>query len=277
MKKRILAVVLANHTLVTYSVLMIGFFIKKAFFDGWDNLISMAIFNLMYIALLMVLLYSFSVVPAAFIFAVIAVVLLVFALLMGGTASVTHNWSCYKGESWSAFRQGFVRNIRHSLLFFLLIFLFAANIMLIIPFYLQNFGNGFGMIVSIILCWLEIALALVLPFYFPLMNLLPADRPLKTLKKCFIILFDNIGFSLFFFLYDLICFVLSIVTIGLVPGMSGLQLLAQDGMKLIMMKYDWLEENPDGDRKHIPWEDILYDEKGKVGPRSFKNMIFPWK
>ena len=233
MKKRILAVVLANHTLVTYSVLMIGFFIKKAFFDGWDNLISMAIFNLMYIALLMVLLYSFSVVPAAFIFAVIAVVLLVFALLMGGTASVTHNWSCYKGESWSAFRQGFVRNIRHSLLFFLLILLFAANIMLIIPFYLQNFGNGFGMI--------------------------------------------DIGFSLFFFLYDLICFVLSIVTIGLVPGMSGLQLLAQDGMKLIMMKYDWLEENPDGDRKHIPWEDILYDEKEKVGPRSFKNMIFPWK
>ena len=40
---------------------------------------------------------------------------------------------------------------------------------------------------------------------------------------------------------------------------------------------DYLEENPDTDKKHLPWEDILFEEKEKVGPRSFRSMIFPWK
>ena len=30
---------------------MKGFFIKKAFFDGWDNLIAMVVLNLIYVAL----------------------------------------------------------------------------------------------------------------------------------------------------------------------------------------------------------------------------------
>ena len=56
-----------------------------------------------------------------------------------------------------------------------------------------------------------------------------------------------------------------------------MNLASHDAVKLIMLKYDYLEENPDVDRKHLPWEDILFDEKEKVGPRTFRNMIFPWK
>ena len=56
-----------------------------------------------------------------------------------------------------------------------------------------------------------------------------------------------------------------------------MQLASQDAMKLLMFKYDYLDENPDADIKHIPWDDLLYDEREKVGPRSLKSMIFPWK
>ena len=70
---------------------------------------------------------------------------------------------------------------------------------------------------------------------------------------------------------------MSVFTMGIIPGITGMQLAAEDAIRLMMMKYDYLEENPEADRKHIPWEDILYDEKEKVGPRSLKNMIFPWK
>ena len=48
-------------------------------------------------------------------------------------------------------------------------------------------------------------------------------------------------------------------------------------MKLLMKKYDFLEENPDATKKDINWEDLLYEDKQLVGPRSIKNMIFPWK
>ena len=256
---------------------MIGFFIKKAFFDGWDNLIQMVLFNLLYTAMLMAALYMFGAIPSAGLFyGFIVLCLLVYSIVMGGTASAASNWSCYKGDSWAAFRHGIGRNIRHSLLFFVLVLLFLANILLIIPFYL-SIGGPVGFIISLVLAWVEIALALTLPYYFPLMNLLPADRPLKTFRKCFIILLDNLGFSVFFALYNAACVAISLCTLGLVPGMAGLQLLAQDAMKLVMMKYDWLDANPDGDRRHLPWADILYDEKEKVGPRSLRSMIFPWK
>jgi len=43
------------------------------------------------------------------------------------------------------------------------------------------------------------------------------------------------------------------------------------------MKYDWLEANPGADRRKIPWDALLIDEREKTGTRSLKNLIFPWK
>ena len=254
---------------------MKGFFIKKAFFDGWDNLIAIALVN---IAFLVVVYAGFM---AFMTFSSVALVILILtlvilSLLMGASASAVHNYADYQGDTWAALRQGFVRNIRHSLLFAFFLVIAVLNILLIIPFYL-SYANAFGIAVSVILLWLEIILCLCLPYYFPLMNRLPADRPMKTMKKCFIIVGDNFGFTLFFLVYNIISAVISVLTMGVLPGIVGMQLAAEDAVKLLMLKYDWLEENPDGDTKHRPWDDRLYDEKEKVGPRSLKNMIFPWK
>ncbi len=258
---------------------MIGFFIKKAFFDGWDNLIGLVLFNLIYIVLLGVGLWGFSTfgtVNIALAYVFLAVVLLVYSVLSGGTAAVVFNYSNYQRDSWNAFRTGIKRNIRHSLLFFGLNFFLFINVLLLLPFYI-SMGSIIGLIVAVVLIWLEIIALLAIAYYFPLMNLLPGDRPLKSVKKCLIIVGDNLGFTLFFAVYRAIVFALSVFTMGLIPGVTGAQLAAQDSMKLLMMKYDYLEENKDADRKHLPWADLLYDEKEKVGPRSLKNMIFPWK
>ena len=258
---------------------MIGFFIKKAFFDGWDNLIGLVLFNLIYIVLMFVGFWAFSYVASfspALSFVVLAVVLLVYSLISGGTASVVSNYSNYQRDSWNAFRSGIVRNIRHSLLFFALNLLFFLNILIILPFYFA-IGNIAGYIAVAVMGWIEVFIALAVAYYFPLMNLLPGDRPFKTLKKCLIIIGDNLGFTFFMLIYRLFMMAVSLFTMGLIPGIAGAQLAGQDAMKLLMFKYDYLEENRGADRRHIPWEDLLYDEKEKVGPRSFKNMIFPWK
>jgi hypothetical protein len=42
-----------------------------------------------------------------------------------------------------------------------------------------------------------------------------------------------------------------------------------------MVKYDYLEEH--GQAKSIPWEELLEDEEDKMGRRSLRGMIFPWK
>ncbi len=258
---------------------MVGFFIKKAFFDGWDNLIGLVLFNIGYIVLMFIAFWLSMTIGqihwvAGYGALILSIVLV--SVLLGGTASVAFNYSDYKHDAWAAFRAGVKRNIRHSLLFSLVMVLFFANLLLVIPFY-ASFGNIIGYIISVILIWVEIIIILAVPYYFPLMNLLPADKALKTARKCLLIVGGNMGFTFFYLLYSIFCLAVTLFTVGIIPGITGMQLASQDAMKLLMFKYDYLEENPDADPKHIPWEDLLYEEKEKVGPRSLKSMIFPWK
>ena len=257
---------------------MFGFYIKKAFFDGWDNFIQMVLQNIIYIIIFLLFIGSIVVLGdslALFIPAAI-LILFLFSLTMGGTAAVVYNWSEYQSEVWRPFIKGVGRNFRHSVVFFLCLLVLLLLYFLVIPFYL-SFNNMVGTIFGVIMVWLSVFLLLVLPYYFPLMNLLPGDGPFKTLKKCFRIAGDNIGYTLLLMIHNLVDLVLTVVTMGLLPGWCGLMLGGQDMMKLLMKKYDWLEENPGKSVKEMDWSEILYDEKETLGPRSLKNMIFPWK
>ena len=259
-------------------IYMKGFFVKKAFFDGWDNLIGMVLLNIVYIAIFFLFVSSFALVeygPLPFFLAILAL-LFVTAVFSGAVSNVAYGYSDYRRDTWNDLKAGFSRYFRHSMLMFLIYVVLALLTLFIIPFYMGNFGI-IGAVISVILIWLVIFSAMALPYYFALSSYLPGDRPLKTLKKCFIIMGDNMGFSIFFLLYNIVCVALTLFTVGLIPGVAGMNLASHDAVRLLMMKYDYLEENPDADRKHLPWTDILFDEEEKVGPRSFKNMIFPWK
>ena len=69
----------------------------------------------------------------------------------------------------------------------------------------------------------------------------------------------------------------TIVFATIIPGVSGISLSQQVAMKLLMFKYDFLEEHPNTPKKQLPWEELLFDERERVGKRTFKGMIFPWK
>ncbi|MBQ0072167.1 MAG: hypothetical protein KBS81_10010, partial [Spirochaetales bacterium] len=205
-----------------------------------------------------------------------ALVLFLFCVLLGGTAEVVKNWSNYQSETWNPFRKGILRNIRHSLLFFLVVMALIAMAFIAIPFYI-SMGNIFGMLVAVLLFWVEFLTIVALSYYYPLMNLLPGDDSLKTLKKCFLILFDNLGFSILLFAHNLLDLGLSIFTMGIMPGVCGLMLGTMDAGKLLMKKYDWQEENPGRSKSDMDWDELLFEEKENLGPRTLKNMIFPWK
>ncbi len=259
-------------------IYMIGFFIKKAFFDGWDNLLGMVLYNLGAILFFFLGWYSlgFGDTSPLLAYSLAAVALLLFSIYMGGVSHVTHAWANYEHDSWTNFKLGIKRNIRHSILYFFINVLMLSLAIFVIPFYFSMTAIA-GLIIGVLLVWIELALLLAFCYYWTMTELLPGDRPLKTLKKCFVVLVDNLGFSIFFALYRAICGALTIFTMGLVPGGAGLELAHQVAGKLLMLKYDYLEENPEVDRRHLPWCDIIYEENEKVGPRSFKSMIFPWK
>ena len=257
---------------------MKGFFIKKAFFDGWDNLIGLVLFNLGYLALFLLLLFSSYIGEKSMALMIASWVLLLFvnAFYSGAVANAVYGYSCYKRNTWSDFKEGWSRYARHSLLYAFITLLLALIIFLVIPFY-YTMGNAVSLVITVLLLWVVIIALLALPYYFALSSYLPGDRPMKTLKKCFIVLADNMGFSIMFLFYNIFCLALTVFTLGLIPGFAGMSLASHDAIKLIMLKYDYLEENPDTNRRHLSLDDILYEEREKIGPRSFKNMIFPWK
>ena len=45
------------------------------------------------------------------------------------------------------------------------------------------------------------------------------------------------------------------------------------------MKY--LEEHPElttkKERKNIPWEELIYEDRETLGPRKLRSFLFPWK
>jgi len=67
------------------------------------------------------------------------------------------------------------------------------------------------------------------------------------------------------------------LTAGLLPGLAGLALGSDVALKLRLHKYDWLEAHPDANRRKIPWDDLLEEDRELVGKRTFRGMFFPWK
>ncbi len=264
--------------IIGYLLAMVGFFIKKSFFDGWDNFFSLILQNLIYIVLLiggLGLVYFLGESMTLF-YVSIVITLLLISISLGGTAEVARNFSCYSSEVWRPYIRGIKRNIKHSLFFFLIIMLLSLVWMITIPFY-SAMESSIGVILSVVMIWVTIFFIMALPYYFALMTMLPGDGALKTLKKSFLVSFDNPGKSLFLLLHILFDSVISVFTVGLVPGITGIMLSESDMMKLLMKKYDYLEANPDKTKKDINWDELLQEEKETVGVRTLKGMIFPWK
>lgn len=256
---------------------MLGFFIKKAFFDGWDNLISMVVHNLGYLVIFFAFFGVLSLASSNLLFFLIIILGAgALAFYTAGAASATWAYAHYQRPGFSDFKRGIRISWRHGLLFWFLLLLVLTLVFLVIPFYL-SFENIVGLILGVILFWVTLLLLFALIYFFPLFFAMQGDRPMKTLKKSFLLVLDNPFFTLFLAMYQVVNTILSLLLALLAPGFTGISLACSVATKLLLFKYDYLEEHPETDRKSIPWDDLLYEEREAVGPRSLKGMIFPWK
>lgn len=256
---------------------MIGFFLKKAFFDGWDNLISIVLVNVLFVALLAA---GYGALSVAAISSAAGIILLLlwFVLLHFCIAAVSffsREYAFYQRPGFAELVAAFKESWKYALLLCGVNLFLVLMSAVVIPFY-ASLGSILGVVIVSLLFWVVVVTLLSMQFYLPLAKQL-GDKPLKALKKSFIIFLDNTGFAIFFGIYTLVNLILSIVTALLVPGVTGILASGQVACKLLMFKYDYLENESEADRKHIPWTALLFDEREKVGHRSLKGMIFPWK
>ncbi|WP_020613891.1 hypothetical protein [Sediminispirochaeta bajacaliforniensis] len=256
---------------------MTGFFIKKAFFDGWDNLLSLIVLNLGLIIIIAAAAYLPMLLgegwQVTMLVSLLAVILL--TLYNGGVAHLAGEMAAYKRPDLRGLFKAIGKAFPKSFFFGLINAVHIFLLTIIVPFYYQ-LGGVVGLAALSLIFWISIAWWLAGQWFFPLLVQLPGD--MKTiLKKCFILFFDNTGFTIFMAFHALFTMLFSCLTALLMPGLSSVLLARQGALRVLMKKYDYLEEEAEADRRKIPWDALLVEERELVGHRSLKGMIFPWK
>jgi uncharacterized membrane protein YesL len=256
---------------------MILFTIKKTFFDIWDNLLSIFLLNfgcLLVVGLGFYAIRLFSFHPVAFGLGVLMMGGLFFVYI-GVTALFVKDIANYQSPEFKKFLQ-YAREVwKAALVFMLTIVMIGLIFTVIFPFY-WRMGNILGILAGMLLLELSVLWLLASQYYFPVRSRLDTDSK-KVLRKSLLLCFDNTGFTLVLGLGTLLLLILSGFTAFLFPGIGAILLWHQVGLKLRLYKYTYLEEHPEAKRQKIPWDTLLQDERERVGPRTLRGMIFPWK
>ncbi len=260
---------------------MILFLLKKNFCDGWDNLLSIIVYNCTLLAFLFGGFFFYSKLSSIIGLGIAIVFLLLFIISIFAINQTTAKYADFKFVS---IKETFfeIPNVwKDALLFTALLVVIALIAVKCIPFY-YHMDNLLGLFLASVMFWVVFSTVLALQWFLPIQAQL-GNKFKKTLKKCFIIFFDNIGFSIFMLIYTLILCVITYFTATLIPGFAGILLSYNNAFRLRLYKYDWLEEHAEelkqqGRRKaRIPWGELIAEDRETLGPRSLKSFIFPWK
>ncbi len=255
---------------------MFGFMIKKSFFDMWDNLIRIVILNLGFILAFAVIIYFpllFRDVPVLF-FIALGIGMAILFVYSGVVSTMTSLIADYSKPEFKDFLPVLKATYPTSLFFALI------NLVLVILFQIAfrvygGIQSFVGPLASSFLFWVLIFWVLAFQYFFSVQARLDKNFR-KILKKMFLLLLDNPLFTVGLFIGTVITFAISAFTAFLLPGITSIFLWWNVALKLRLYKYDHLEEHPDA-RRNIPWDALLTDDRERVGKRTLKGMIFPWK
>jgi hypothetical protein len=183
---------------------MIGFLIKKTFFDLWDNLFRIALINLGFIASVAIPVFIPSLlesVPALGIGVVFVGIVWCLIYLSAAALSV-RTISDYGSFGFADFFNNLKAAWPGGLVMGLIVFLMWVLITIAMPFYL-NMGSLFGLFLSAIIFWTLVVGILSLQFFLAIRSRLDSHI-MKAIKKSFLIFFDNPGFCIFSFIHNLV-------------------------------------------------------------------------
>jgi hypothetical protein len=255
---------------------MFGFLIRKTFYDLWDNMFRIVLINLGFIALVAIPVLLPSLIDSLALEIIIrSVGILCCSAYLAAAALSVKSISDYGSFGFG----DFLRNLKSAwpagLMMGFFVFVIFIMLVIVIPFYM-GINSPLGLVLAAFVFWTVVFGLLAFQFYFAIRARLGTNL-YKIFKKSLIIFFDNTGMAVFSLLHNLIALLISALLAFLFPGPGGILLFLDEALRLRLLKYDWLEANPGADRRKIPWDELLIDEREKTGTRSFRNFIFPWK
>ena len=257
---------------------MITFLLKKNFYDLWDNLFKIVLINIGFIISLCFPVFIPALLLQFPLFGLGArfIGLLWCSVYLSVTALLLKDVSDYGSFGLADFFSKLKIIWPAGLVLGFIVFLAYILCTVVIPIYF-NMESITGLVLGISIFWTLIMAALALQF-FPAVRARLDTKPLSIIKKCFVIFFDNPMFCIFSLIHNLLLTAICVIPLFLLfPGPAVMLLFLDEGLRLRLLKYDWLEANPDADRRQIPWDKLLADEREKTGTRGLRCFVFPWK
>lgn len=272
---------------------MFGFFLKKNFCDGWDNLFTLVLINLVFLLAggfvigLYVILFRYTPLATEGTTLISILVSAVFLYLLYFIYCITAfafgeqavNIANFGAARFLDFFKIVPTVLKDAALYALITCAFSVISVLGIYWYATQ-GTIIYIFMGCIFFWFDLFALITLQWFIPVRSILKNNFK-KCLKKSLILSLDNTGFSIALAFYDLILLAFSIFFLGLVPSVTGLTLARINALRLRMYKYDYLELHPElktkKERKDIPWEELIYEDRETLGPRKFRSFLFPWK
>jgi len=259
---------------------MIGLLIRKTFYDLWDNLFRIILINLGFlvttaIPVFLPRLAGLFVSSTALDMALVALGIILCTVYLSAAAYSLKSISDYGTFGFADFFRNFKDAWRSGLVMGIYIIILFLLIRVVIPFYM-SIESPIGLLLGMFVFWAVVFSVLSFQFYFTVCARLSAN-PRKAFKKCMLISVDNTGLAVFILVHNFIGLILSIFLGLMFTGPAGALLYLDEALRLRLLKYDWLEANPGANRKKIPWDELLVEEREKTGTRTLRNLIFPWK
>ena len=273
---------------------MLGFFFKKNFYDGWDNVLFIFVPNLILDLFFLIgggLFYLGTKVngTAGIIIWGCTVLLVITAgsILSLAWAESAAKIADYESAEIKPFFTSLKTCIKDGILYGIVLFAVLLVSAAGIIFYFRPVSGAtlpfIGLMAGSVFFWIMLTIISAL-FWYPSLRAIMHNPFKKSIKKCFIILFDNIGSCVVLGIYNIFLLIISIVMVGLAPGLGGIGLSRVNFLRILLKKYDYLEiaEKEAAGKKpvfrnKIPWQELLKEDIEITGSRSIKSFFMPWK
>ena len=274
--------------------IMLGFFFKKNFYDGWDNVLFIFVPNLILDVFFLIgggLFYLGTKVngTAGIIIWGCTVLLVITAgsILSLAWAESAAKIADYESAEIKPFFTSLKTCIKDGILYGIVLFAVLIISAAGIIFYFRPVSGAtlpfIGLMAGSVFFWIMLTIISAL-FWYPSLRAIMHNPFKKSIKKCFIILFDNIGSCVVLGIYNFFLLIISIIMVGLAPGLGGIGLSRVNFLRIILKKYDYLEiaEKEAAGKKpvfrnKIPWQELLKEDIEITGSRSIKSFFMPWK
>lgn len=256
---------------------MIRILIKKAFFNTWDNLFRVVFLNIGFLIPTSLFIYAPNLSSSAVTLYLLRLfAIAIFIIYTGAASSVCYAITNYKTPGFAMFYSAIRISYRSSLLFIVVNVIWFQVLSVAFQVYGNLSHEMIKIVAQVVLVWITISWLVAVQLFFPVQSSLD-HTVIKIFKKMILLFFDNAGVMFLISVGSLITMSLSVVFGTILPGLGAVLIWQNAALRLLLYKYDYLEKNPKAIGGKIPWDEILIEEKERIGNRTLRGMIFPWK